>query len=269
MNRAAWVLRACLRRDYRIERSYPLAFALSVLSEIGTLAVFFYLSKLLGGASLHGDDLGRGYFPFVVVGLGVSRILEALLFAIPSRIRQDQLTGALEAVLSTPASPAVVALGYGAYDLLHAAIDTATFFAIAIVLFGVGLDASGPRVLAAALAFAAILVIFAAAGVAAAGLVIAYKRVQGALGIATTAVVVLGTVYFPASSLPAGLRLLAEANPLSWALALIRPLVTGAPVPWDRLALLIPTCVVLVALSLACVRFGVHRAKLRGTLGQY
>jgi ABC-2 type transport system permease protein len=269
MTRTVWVLRACLRRDYRVERSYRLAFALNAIGDLAALTLFFYISKFIGRSSLHGAGLERGYFPFVVVGLGMSRILASVFHAIPSRIRQDQLTGALEAVFSTPVRPAVAALGYGLYDLVRAVIETTVFFVIAIAVFGLALDTTGPHLLAATLGFVFILVISATLGVGAAGLVIVFKRVQGAIGIVTTAIDVFGTVYFPASTLPGALRVLAEANPVSWALALIRPLTTGAPVPWNRLALLVPTCTGMVALSLACVTYGAQEAKRRGTLGQY
>ena len=263
------VLAACFTRDYRIERSYRLALALGVAADLAALALFFYLSKLFTPTRQSDPELAQGYFQYAIVGLGITRVLETLLNSIPGRVRQDQLTGALEAVLATPVRPGVVALGYGLYDLVRAIVGTVVFFALAIVVFGAHLEISTGRVAAALFGFASIVVMFGAAGVAAAGMIIAFKRGQVVIGVAVTAVTLLGTAYFPASTLPGILRFVAEVNPLTWALSLMRPLTTGAAVPWDRAVLLIPTCALAAVGAVALVRLGVREAKRRGTIGHY
>jgi ABC-2 type transport system permease protein len=263
------VLRACVRRDYGIERSYSLTFVFTPLSGAAALLPFFYISKLVGNAAGHDPALAHGYFPFVVVGLSVARVAEQVLLAIPSRIRQDQLTGALEAVLSTPAAPAVVALGYGLYDLLRVSLDTVLSFALAIVVFSLPLDLSADRVAAALGGVVTILILFAALGVAVAGMVIAFKRLQRPIGIVAALASLLGTVFVPTDTLPAGLQELSRLNPLTWALALIRPVTTSQAVPWSRLAWLLACCAVAVPLAVMTVGWGVAQAQRRGTLGQY
>jgi ABC-2 type transport system permease protein len=269
MTGALQVLRACARRDYELERSYSLTFVFTPIGGVVSLLPFFYISKLVGNAVGHDGALTHGYFAFVVVGLLVSRVAELLLLAIPSRIRQDQLTGALEAVLSTPAAPAVVALGYGLYDLFRVSLDTTLSFALAIVVFGLPLDLTADRVGAALAGLVAILVLFAAIGVAVAGLVIAFKRVQRPIGVVASLMALLGTVFVPTDTLPAGLQELSRLNPLTWALALIRPVTTSQEVPWNRLAWLLACCAAAVPLAVMTVDWGIAQAKRRGTLGQY
>jgi len=265
-----WVLRACLLRDYRTDRSYLPAFVMGVLGAVASLAVFFYLARLVDPAGLDDPAFEDGsYFDFVVIGLALFGILHVLLTSIPSRVRQDQLTGALEALFTTRATPFALALGYGVYDLLRAIVEAILFVLVAIVLFDLDVVLTWSGTLAATAALLLVVVLFAAVGVAAAGLVIAVKRVQAGISLSISVLSLLGTVYFPASLLPPGLETLAGLNPLTWALDVIRPAVEGGDVPESRLVLLAIVTAASVPAAGAAIDACVRRTKRQGTLNVY
>jgi ABC-2 type transport system permease protein len=257
-------------RDYRTDRSYVAAFVLGVLGPLVSLAVFFYLARIVDAQDLDDPSIrAGGYFTFVVLGIAVFDVLNALLISIPSRVRQDQLTGALEALLATPAHPSAIALGYGLYDLLRAAVEAVLLLVVAALVFGLDLTMTWSGGVAAATALGLLLLLFAAVGVAAAGLVVAFKRVQAAIGLLASAVALLGTVYFPATILPSGLEALAEVNPVTWGLEVIRAALTGNSIPEGRIALLAAAAAVAVPTSVAVMRVAVRHTKRQGTLNVF
>jgi ABC-type polysaccharide/polyol phosphate export permease len=265
-----WVLRACLLRDYRTDRSYLGAFLLGIAGSIVSLAVFFYIARLVDPQEIDDPAIAKdGYFTFVVIGLAVFDVLQSLLTSIPSRVRQDQLTGALEALLSTRAHPSVIALGYGLYDLLRAVAETLLFLLVAVLVFDLHLTVTSGGLVTALVALGLTLVLFAAVGVAAAGLVIAFKRVQAPISIAIGGVALLGTVYFPASTLPAFLEQVTQATPLTWGLGVIRAAMTGTDVKEWQLALLALAALASVPAAVSVIHLAVRRTKRQGTLNVY
>jgi ABC-2 type transport system permease protein len=265
-----WVLRACLLRDYRTDRSYLAAFVLGFFGSIVSLALFFYLARLVDPGTIDDPAAAKnGYFTFVVIGLAVFDVLQALLTSIPSRVRQDQLTGALEALFTTRAHPSAIALGYGLYDLLRAVAETLLFLAVALIVFGLDLTLSWNGIATAVLALGLMLILFAAVGVAAAGLVIAFKRVQAPISVAVGAVALLGTVYFPASTLPSFLESVAQATPLTWGLSVIRAALTGTDVKEWQLVLLALAAAAAIPLAVGVIELAVRRTKRQGTLNVY
>jgi ABC-type polysaccharide/polyol phosphate export permease len=265
-----WVLRACLLRDYRTDRSYLGAFVLGIFGSIVSLAVFFYIARLVEPAGIDDPAIAKdGYFAFVVIGLAVFGVLQSLLTSIPSRVRQDQLTGALEALFTTRAHPSAIALGYGLYDLLRAVAETTLFLLVAILVFDLDLTVTGSGLATALAALGLTLILFAAVGVAAAGLVISFKRVQAPISVAIGAVSLFGTVYFPASTLPSFLEGLAEATPLTWGLGVIRAALTGTDVKEWQLALLGLTAMASVPVAVWVIELAVRRTKRQGTLNVY
>jgi ABC-2 type transport system permease protein len=265
-----WVLRACLLRDYRTDRSYLAAFALGVLGSLVSLALFFYLAGLVDPGDV--DDPAAeaaGFFTFLVIGIAVYDILNALLVSIPARVRQDQLTGALEALLTTRAHPFAIALGYGLYDLVRKLLETVVLVVVAVAVFDADFVVTWEGLTVAVAALVLVVVLFAAMGVAAAGFVIAYKRVQAVIGLVATVIALVGTVYYPANVLPRGLEVVAELNPLTWGLDVIRAALTGTDVEAWQLVLLGVVAALSIPAAAGVIHLAIRRAKRQGTLGAY
>ena len=114
------LLPAFLRRDLAIQLSYRADFWLQSVSVLVTLILFYYVAELVDDGSLAADVEGdAGYFGFVVIGLALLRILTTGLNSFAMRLRNDQTSGTLEAVLASPVPAPMAILFSAAFDLLQ------------------------------------------------------------------------------------------------------------------------------------------------------
>ena len=100
------VLAAFVRRDWRIDLSYRATFVLRLIATVLSLALFYYLSRIIDDAQFAArEDLDSGYFGYVAVGLSLLRIVQVGLASFSRKLREEQTTGTFEALMATPASP--------------------------------------------------------------------------------------------------------------------------------------------------------------------
>ncbi|MFL5825429.1 MAG: ABC transporter permease [Thermoleophilaceae bacterium] len=270
MSAAAATIGAFVRRDFTIARSYRFQFVLETAGTLASLVLFFYLSKLIDGTSgsVH-DQLPEGYFAFAVVGVALLRLVHAGAAASPTRLRQEQTAGTLEAVASTPARPWVTAIAGGTYELLRALVAVTVTIVLAIAVFGLHVDSSVPGVLAAIGGLLAFALLLAGAGVAIASLTTLVKQTTAVLGLAVTGIALLGGFYFPLDVLPDGLRRIAQALPFSWAADVVRDGLLSARVDGAKLAGLALVAIALLPLALWSFEAAARRARATGTLTHY
>lgn len=197
-----------MRRDFAISRAYRLAFAMDLAFGVIDLAFYYFISKTFEGAVT--QDLGGApsYFAFVTVGLAITVVIGATSAQLAQRVREEQLTGTLEAVVSQPLSPAELALGMGALPFVGSVVRAAFYLVVATALLGADFSQADW------LGFVVVLLATAAAlsglGVAMGALVLVVKRGVTAVSLVTFAMGLLGGAFFPVSVLPEWLQ------PLSW-----------------------------------------------------
>src|SRR4051794_15975865 len=163
---AVLTIAACVRRDWRIALSYRLAYAIEAVSIVFTLALFYYLGQIVDSSTLPSlKGLDRGYFAFVAVGLALARILYSGLTAFANQLREEQTTGTLETLMATPASPSVLILGSGAYDLIRGTAFGVAIIGAAAAFFHLKIEAGVGSVSMVAGALFACVLLFAALGV--------------------------------------------------------------------------------------------------------
>ena len=105
MSRLA-VTAAFIRRDWQTDLSYRAAFGLELAGLVLSLAIFFYLGRVIDNREFSADQgLDGGYFGFVAIGLALFQIIRASLASFSRKLRDEQTTGTFEALLATPASP--------------------------------------------------------------------------------------------------------------------------------------------------------------------
>jgi hypothetical protein len=110
---------AFIRRDWAIAWSYRFPFVLDIFQTLSSLLLVYFLAKLVKGNTSLGVGGGTsGYFGFVVIGLAVLQVLTVALTSFASKLRTDQTTGTLEAVLATPTPPWLAVMSSAAYDVL-------------------------------------------------------------------------------------------------------------------------------------------------------
>ena len=123
MNVPLSLFSAFLRRDWEIVRSYRLSFAVGLVDSFVSLFLFFYLAKLVDQTEFASQSqLSEGYFAFAIIGYSLIDVLRAGVTTFAAQLREDQMTGTLEALFVTPAPPTLVVLGSASFDLLRAAL---------------------------------------------------------------------------------------------------------------------------------------------------
>jgi ABC-2 type transport system permease protein len=264
------LLGAFIRRDARIQLSYRSDLALQVLAIVFNLAMFFYIAKLVDDSEVvSGVGTESGYFAFVVIGLAGFRIAQTGLVSFTAKLRLEQTTGTLEALITTPTRPLTVVLYSAAFDLLRGTVLALVTILGAVVIFGADLQ-TGPTALATAvLAVAGAVAVLASAGVLIAAATLVVKQTATLVGLAVTGLSLLGGVYFPLEVLPSPLEEIGEALPFTWAIDALRSGLLEADADIGRVAALFASAAVLVPLSGWVLDRALEKAKREGSLAQY
>ena len=258
-----------VRRDLIAALSYRLPFMLDLFSSVVQLLMFFFIGEIVDQGDLAGGlGTSSGYFPFVVIGLALTRIIDTALRSFSTKLRSEQTTGTFEALIATPAPLATLVLGSAAYNLLYGLLSGGVTLAIAAAM-GVRYEVSPNSAVGAVLGLAASMAFFAAIGVAVAAFIVVYKQGQAVLGMATSVLGLLGGAFFPVELLPGAAQVVARVNPLTWSLEVMRAALLDGRILWAELAMLSCAAGVLLPGALWLLRIAVDRARREGTLAQY
>ena len=263
------VVAAFLRRDFRINISYRASFAFQSVAIVFELALFFFLSRVVDEAEFSWPGSQRGYFAYAAVGLAVLTIVQVSVGSFSFKLREEQTTGTLEALMATPTSPSLIVLSSAVYDLIRATVSGLVLIVAAVAIFGLHLEldpgvdrdgGGGPRRLPGALRLP---------GGRGGGVHDRLQAGHGAAGDGVTGLALLGGVYFPIEVLPAPLEWVASALPFTWGLDVLRASLLGGEVEPAQLAGLFASAALLLPLALLGFTAAVRRARRTGTLGQY
>ena len=95
---------AIFRRDARVALSYPGNFALSWISIVVQVVIAWYISRLIPPSTKFSPTgaVAMSYFQYIAINTAFVRFQTAALNSFAESIRDAQLTGTLEIVLSTP-----------------------------------------------------------------------------------------------------------------------------------------------------------------------
>jgi ABC-2 type transport system permease protein len=266
------VVGAFLRRDLLVASETRSSLVARTVAIVVALASFAYLATFVdaGGGAIDPRYGRSGYLGFFLVGLAVGEIFHAISMSLSAPIRQAQLAGTLEAILSTPAPAAWVLAGVAASSLLFAFVRLAVYFAAAQLLFDVTLGPihAGSLILGAALSLAAFLSIAIFGG----AVTMRLRRTDPVTMLIGMAAALVGGVLFPVDLLPWPLADLAYALPLAPSLEVIRRSIFAAapPAALARELIALGAFVLLVApLSIAFFARALKRARQDGSLGFY
>ena len=263
----AGVLLALAARDYRLARSYRVAFALDLVLGVVSLAIFYFISRSLGDPSPASLGSAPTYFAFAAVGIAVTVVMESSAIGLSTRLREEQMTGTLEALVAQPLTVSELAFGLTAYSFAFATLRAGLYVLAAGVLLD--LDLSETNWLAFVLMLFVTGVALTAIGILLGGVVLLVKRARALPGLVTLVLGLLGGAYFPISALPGPLEAIGTVVPTRFAFDGLRAAVFGGG-GWetDLLALAAFSAVALpsavYALALA-FRF----SRSRGSLAQF
>jgi ABC-2 type transport system permease protein len=257
-------------RDFRLERSYRLAFLTSLGGAFTTLLSAGFLSRIVPGHQASLRPYGSDYFTFVLVGTAALNYFSVALGSFAASLSQEQQQGTLEALLVTPTDERLVLLYGAAWPFLFSTVQLLLYIVVGGVLFHAKVAAD--HLLLASGMMLLTLVAFGAVGLLAASVIVLAKRVGVLLTLVGSAFALLGGVLYPISVLPRPLQLLAEMLPMMHGLDGVRRALVPSPdfgaIARDAI-ILGAFSAVLVPAALQTFRLAVRRGRRTGSLSHY
>lgn len=273
---------AFIRRDLMIESSYRSAFILQFGGVFVSVGIWYFLSGMIRGLApgIEGKDgvgglPGVDYFAFVLVGIAFYHYLTVALTSFASRVRNEQLTGTLEAMLVTPTRTPLVILLSSLWDFVFTSFRVVIYLAVGVLIAWL---AGNPihLHLSGFLPFALILTLtilaFCGIGIIVASVVIYMKRGEPINALVTSASALLGGVFYPVETLPEWLMSASALLPITYALRGIRrALLTGAGFGelMTEIQVLALFVAALLPIGLLAFRWSLRAARRAGTLVHY
>jgi ABC-2 type transport system permease protein len=264
----AW---AFVVRDFRIESGYKASFVMRVVESMMLLVLFHFLSELItphGSPAL--SSVGNRYFPFAIVGLAFARYFDLTLRMFSESIRLAQVTGCLEAMLSSQTGCVNVVLMSSLYGLISGAVQLFLILVAGALAFGV--DFSHMNILATLLVLILSIMTFVAFGVLSAAAVVWLKKGDPITWILGGFGSIVGGAYFPVQVMPVWLQKVSLLIPLTYSLDALRLTMLGGhsvQMVAKPLLVLAAMAALLLPASVGLFAAAVRKGRKEGTLMQY
>lgn len=262
------LVRAVLRRDWEIERTYHLRMLLHFTSIAGVALGLYFISRLVDPETL--SAYGGNYFDFAVVGLAVTSFAGVGLGGFSDAVMREQSTGTIELLLASPAPPLTTLASMFVFPLLVSALQVALLLVFGIGVVGSGIPLGGLLLSIPVLALTT--ATFAAFGLASAGLLLLAKRGDPISGPFYQLSMLLSGAVFPLDVLPGFIEAISIAVPATWGVQATRELLLNDAGWRDVLPetlVLAGFSVVLLPLGAAVLARCLRTARAAGVLGSY
>jgi ABC-2 type transport system permease protein len=260
-------LSAIVRRDFAVRHSYRYALGLDVVFGLLNLAVYFFISQTFGDQTTHSIGGAPNYFDFVLVGITLTLVVQAATTEMVRALRQEQLTGTLEALVIQPVRHREISLGFAALPMAYAMLRAAVYLTILVFWLDVNVSSASWA------GFGGILVVTGLAmlsfGIAGCALVLVFKH--GELLVASMILMLglLGGALFPVAVLPNQLQFVTRLVPTRYAFDGARAAVFGGSGLGTDLMALAVFAAVTLPFSLIFFRRAMIAVRRVGTLSQY
>jgi len=262
---------AFIKRDFLIEVSYRTAFVMQFVTILFSVTLFYFIARRVVAAPSTVPGLGGvDHFAYMLVGMAFFHYQSSAMMLFAGKIRNEQMTGTLEAMLLTPTAVGTIVLGSALWDFILTSFKVVVYLAIGVLVFGVFIHVDGLP--AALLVLALTILAFSGIGVLSAAFVLYLKRGDPITWLVASASALVGNVFYPAEDMWPWLARLSKFVPITYALRPLRgALLEGRPfvdlLP-DLRALLI-FAAVLLPVGILAFRIAVRRARLEGSLVQF
>lgn len=263
-------LGAFLKRDLLIEVSYRTSFVMQFFGIAFTVLVWYFIAGVVSAPRTTPGLEGVDYFAYVLLGIAFYHYLSSAMMSFAGKIRGEQTTGTLEAMLVTTTPAGTIVLGSSLWDFLLTSLKVVVYLLVGRLFFGVviRLDSLLPSLLILGLTILA----FSGIGILSAALVLYLKRGDPITYLVASASALLGNVFYPSEDMWPALRSLSRFLPITYALhGLRRALLKGS-----RFSDLLPDIqalllfvVILLPLGILAFRVAVRKARQEGSLVQY
>ena len=115
-------LLAFLKRDFLIEVSYRTAFVLQAFGIVLSILIWKFIAGFVNHPSDAPGMENYDYFAYVVLGLAFFHFLSSAVTAFSTKVRNEQMTGTLEAMLVTPTAAGTIVTGSSLWVFLKSSI---------------------------------------------------------------------------------------------------------------------------------------------------
>lgn len=258
---------AFVRRDLLIASRYRGSLLMSPLSLIAELAGTYYLARAIGtGFRPDGFD----YFSFLLVGTGITQLIVVTMSAFVTSVRDAQLSGTLEMMMTTATRPLTVMLLSSAVLLVNRMTMLFVYFVFGFALFRVPIHS--PRVAVTAILLLLLSVMTVSLGLFAASVQLHFQKGSAVIWLFATAVWLFSGSMFPVSALPPAMRSVSRLLPVTYMVNAARDvLLLKATLPQVARPVLILTALTALLLPVSLWVFSavLRNARLRGTLSMY
>jgi ABC-2 type transport system permease protein len=212
-------------------------------------------------------DGAPDYFAFAVVGIVLSLVVGAASDGVASRVREEQLSGSLEALIAQPLSALQLCMGFAAFPFAYALVRAAAYLLLAGVILD--LDLGQVSWIGLMLVFGASAAALSALGILAGAAVLVWKRGQTVAQTFLFAMTLLGGSVFPVSALPGWLESISTIVPLRYAYDGMRKSIFQGDGWGSDVVILGGFAIVGLPLALWVFSCALRAARRAGSLGQY
>jgi ABC-2 type transport system permease protein len=258
---------AFTNKDFKVARSYRLAFFTGLFGAFWGLVGLRVISKLVHGGMFSGPS--TAYFNFVVIGVLLVFILEPTAAAGSAAVRQDQVQGTLEYLATLPVPRVLLGLCWCSYAALQAFIFACFICGITFLL---GFRVSHVDVPVVFATLVLTIIVFLAIGIAGTALVLALQQGTTIVVAVTALLTFLSGTLYPVSELPQWVQPLVHLSPLTYSLEALRAALLSNQVPTSYaqdLLVLLGFAVVLLPLSAILLEMAFRFAQRRGSLSTF
>lgn len=258
-------LLATFRRDLRIFLSYRARWLGQAVAMLFTLTLYHYLSELVRPHALGAQG---NYYAFVVVGIVSMGVLSSAV-GTAQIVRMELMAGNFERILISPLGPVAGVVALALFPIAYSTLFAGGMLVLATTMFSVPIHLGGiPAALLVgglgALAFGAIGLFFVAA-------LLVFKS-STATSWVLAGLGMLGGIYFPIHLLPSFVQWVADVQPLTPAIDLLRHFLmhsgTLEPV-WGELLKLAAFALALLPVSVGVLWMAVDISRRRGTIMEF
>ena len=260
------IVLAILQREWRMARSYRAAFGLEIISGFLGVSIYYFISQTFATAS---EDLdgAPSYFAFALVGVVTTLVIQTAALGIGRRLREEQLTGTLEATMAQPLRDGEIAVGLAAYPFINATIRSLLFMLVAGLLLDV--DFSNADWIGAALVAVATVGFVLGLGLVVAAFVLLLKRADVIASLATFMLALFGGAYFPVEVLPGWLEWISVITPTRLSFDGLRAALYNGEGWAGDASILGVLAVVAIPLGILAFSRSLERQRSKGTLAEY
>jgi ABC-2 type transport system permease protein len=209
------------------------------------------------------------YFAFILLGSISIMLANASMTTLQATVGGGIANGYFEALLMTRAPVPGILLGLTSYGILVTLVNS-TVMLIGGTILGAGMHVT--QIPSAILILAFMMAAYWGIGLMAAGMMVAFRTTGPLLQLVMAASFFFGGVYWPVSSIPESLSVVAKLTPLSYGLASLRKvLLQGVPIGTvaEDVAMLASIAIVLLLLGALAFQTALRYARRAGTLSTY